>query len=59
MQRKMQLKIHKYVAIVTEVFAQIEASANIKEHFKLETTLVEIPLMLKKHRSLKNRVKIQ
>ena len=30
MQRKMQLKIHIYVAILIEVFTQIRASANIR-----------------------------
>ena len=37
MQRKMELKIHICVAIVTEVFTQIGASVNIKERVKPKT----------------------
>ena len=59
MQQKMQLKIRIYVAIVTEVSPQIGASINIEQHVKPEKTLVQIPKMLKKHWTLKHRVKIQ
>ena len=59
MQQKIQLKIRIYVVIVTEIFAQIRASVNIEERVKPETTLVQIPKMLKKYWTLKHRVKMQ
>ena len=45
----MQLKIRIYVVIVTEVFAQIGAAVNIEECVKPETTLLQIPRLLKKY----------
>ena len=45
----MQLKIRIYVVIVTEVFAQIGAAVNSEERVKPETTLLQIPRMLKKY----------
>ena len=59
MHRKMQLEIHMYVVIVTEVFAQIGALVNIKESVKPEKTLVQIRKMLRIYGTLKPRVKIQ
>ena len=44
---------------MTEVFPQIGASINIREPIKSETTLVQIPKMLKKYCTMKYRVKIQ
>ena len=54
----MQLKNHIHETIATEVFTQIGASVNIKERVKPETKLVQIPMMLKRYWTSKNRVKI-
>ena len=56
---KCNLEIHIYVAIVTDIFLYIKPSINTKESIKLETTLPQIPKMLKLHCRLKHRVKIQ
>ena len=45
----MQLKTYIDVAVVPEVFAQIWTSVKFKERVKPETTLVQIPKILKKY----------
>ena len=58
MQQKMELEIRIYAVIVTEGFAQIGASVNIKERVQSETEVLNVEILSKNSATIEDNLAI-